>query len=208
MRGDACGGLALFVCRAGAAISAVSKGSGSTSHTLILQNTGRWSQVLLERQRLLTEPRISPTSTTHRPYTPLPKRSRRQRSVGLAADMSTTAPGGGGGAEAAVDGKIATAGAAAEEASYRNRKAAMRKIMKAELKSMAPSKVDAGTAAVAERLLALPLLQKSSKTRAVSVYLSMPGELGTAALVSTLFQRAKKVYIPKVKHEPTPTALH
>ncbi|CAM9582451.1 unnamed protein product [Scytosiphon promiscuus] len=81
-------------------------------------------------------------------------------------------------------------------------KKALRKRMKAALKEMDDATVDAASAAVAPRLLACPQLQQEivegGCEGAVSVYLSMPGELGTADMVSELFKRGKKVYIPKV----------
>lgn len=71
---------------------------------------------------------------------------------------------------------------------------------------MGASAVEAASAAVAERLLASPQLAETSKGSgggggAVSIYLSMPGELGTSAIVSELFRRGKKLYIPKVQRE-------
>eukprot|EP00903_Cladosiphon_okamuranus_P009310 g8882.t1 len=78
-------------------------------------------------------------------------------------------------------------------------KKAMRKRIKSELKAMSEGAVDTASAAVAERLLACPQFRKGSTGEgAVSVYLSMPGELGTAAIVGGLFKLGKKVYIPKV----------
>ncbi|CAM9647194.1 unnamed protein product, partial [Hapterophycus canaliculatus] len=81
-------------------------------------------------------------------------------------------------------------------------KKSLRKRMKAALKAMSDTTVDAASAAVAERLLACPELQRENcdggREGAVSVYLSMPGELGTADIVNELFKRGKKVYIPKV----------
>lgn len=91
---------------------------------------------------------------------------------------------------------------AGEEEALRRRKTNLRKRIKSELKAMSASAVDAASIAVAERLLASPQLAKSDNGGgAVSVYLSMPGELGTTAIVSELFKRGKKVYIPKVKQE-------
>ena len=93
----------------------------------------------------------------------------------------------------------------AQKEGLREKKKTMRKRIKSDLKAMSEAAVDAGSAAVAERLLACPQLQERSSGEgveggggAVSVYLSMPGELGTAAIVSGLFKLGKKVYIPKV----------
>lgn len=92
----------------------------------------------------------------------------------------------------------------ANEEGIRGKKKALRKRMKSELKAMSEEAVSAASAAVAERLLAFPqLLQQQDKDKeqsgAVSVYMSMPGELDTTAIVSELFKRGRKVYIPKVK---------
>lgn len=96
-----------------------------------------------------------------------------------------------------------TARPAGAEAGFREKKMALRKSIKAELKAMSEAAVDAASTAVAERLLATPQLAARSGGGGggVSVYLSMPGELGTAAVVSELFKRGKKIYIPKVSVE-------
>lgn len=65
---------------------------------------------------------------------------------------------------------------------------------------MSKPAVDTASAAVAERLLEAPELAAGGSGGAVSVYLSMPGELGTEAVVRELFKRGKKIYIPKVGH--------
>eukprot|EP00752_Nemacystus_decipiens_P016437 g14693.t1 len=95
---------------------------------------------------------------------------------------------------------IGTSGTSGEhQEGLGEQKKILRKRIKSELKTMSEAGVDAASARVAERLLAFPQLQQGSGTgRVVSVYLSMPGELGTAAIVSGLFKREKKVYIPKV----------
>lgn len=72
---------------------------------------------------------------------------------------------------------------------------------------MSQSAVDAASSAVATRLLASTQLAEEgtgggsgdSGGGAVSIYLAMPGELHTQAIVSELFKRGKKVYIPKVR---------
>lgn len=85
---------------------------------------------------------------------------------------------------------------------FREQKKTLRKCMKLELKAMSKSAVDTSSAAVAERLLEAPeLAEGGSGGGAVSIYLSMPGELDTAAVVSELFKRGKKIYIPKVGSE-------
>lgn len=90
----------------------------------------------------------------------------------------------------------------------REQKKAIRKRIKSELKALSEGAVDAASAAVAERLLACPQLQQGNIGEgAVSVYLSMPGELGTAAIVSGLFKLGKKVYIPKVRKTRARRAL-
>lgn len=84
----------------------------------------------------------------------------------------------------------------------REQKKAMRKSIKSELKAISEEAAGAASAAVAERLLAFPELEKkSSGGGGASVYLSMPGELGTAAVVSGLFKLGWKVYIPKVRFD-------
>lgn len=94
--------------------------------------------------------------------------------------------------------KPSTAHAIGDEG-YRERKASMRQRIKAALKGMDKYAVDAGSATVVERLLVTPqLAEPSAQNSGVSVYLSMPGELATEALVVELFKRGKKVYIPKV----------
>lgn len=76
---------------------------------------------------------------------------------------------------------------------------ALRTRIKAELKVMDKPAVEAASGAVAGRLLKMPqLAQGVGEGGAVSVYLSMPGELGTSAIISELFKRSKKIYIPKV----------
>lgn len=91
----------------------------------------------------------------------------------------------------------------AQKEELREQKKTMRKRIKSELKTMGEAAVDSASAAVSERLLACPQLQQGSngddRRGGVSVYLSMPGELGTAAIISGLFKRGKKVYIPKVR---------
>lgn len=77
------------------------------------------------------------------------------------------------------------------------RKMGLRKRIKLEMKAMSEAAVEAASSAVVERLLKAPELATSGGG-AVSVYLSMPGEVDTAAVVSELFKRRKKVYIPKV----------
>lgn len=86
-------------------------------------------------------------------------------------------------------------GASGSIEEIRATKASIRKRIEGMLKLTDKSRIDAGSAAVAERLLATPQLDEA---RVVSVYLSMPQEMGTAAVVSDLFKRGKKVYIPKV----------
>lgn len=81
----------------------------------------------------------------------------------------------------------------------RERKMTLRKYIKAELKVMDTPAVEAASGAVAGHLLKMPqLAQGVGEGGAVSVYLSMPGELGTSAIISELFKRGKKIYIPKV----------
>lgn len=116
------------------------------------------------------------------------------------ARMSTASAGGKG---LVGDGSASTvkpsAAHATEVEGYCERKASMRKRIKVALKSMDKSAVHAGSAAVVERLLATPqLAEPGAQCSGVSVYLSMPGELATKALVIELFKRGKKVYIPKV----------
>lgn len=86
----------------------------------------------------------------------------------------------------------------------REQKKAMRKRIKSELKAISEEAAGAAAAAVAERLLAFPQLEKKSGGGGgASVYLSMPGELGTAAVVGGLFKLGWKVYIPKVRVDQT-----
>lgn len=81
---------------------------------------------------------------------------------------------------------------------FRELKKALRKRIKLELQAMSKPAVDTASAAVAERLLEAPELAAGGSGGAVSAYLSMPGELGTEAIVRELFKRGKKIYIPKV----------
>lgn len=84
----------------------------------------------------------------------------------------------------------------------RERKSVLRKRIKVKLKTMSKAAVDAASNAVADKVLGSKQLAESaggSPTGAISVYLSMPGELGTSAIISELFKRGKKVYIPKVR---------
>lgn len=85
---------------------------------------------------------------------------------------------------------------------------ALRKRIKLELKAMSKSAVDTASSAVAARLLASSQLREGSGGDAVSIYLAMPGELHTQAIISELFKRGKKVYIPKVKSSVMPSDYH
>lgn len=130
--------------------------------------------------------------------------SRRVESPTAFVSMSTSSSARRGGNE---DGNVVKPTVAEEkrEVGYRERKAAMRKSIKAALKLMREDEVGAGSAAVVGRLLATSQLQEGvpaagGGASGVSVYLSMPGELATKALVSELFRRGKKVYIPKVRY--------
>eukprot|EP00904_Undaria_pinnatifida_P001311 jgi/Undpi1/11180/HiC_scaffold_30.g13478.m1 len=100
---------------------------------------------------------------------------------------------------------VPESGGGSEENSFFERKMAFRKQIKLQLKAMSQSAVDTASSAVAARLLASSQLAEdtsssggSSGGGAVSIYLAMPGELNTQAIVSELFKRGKKVYIPKV----------
>lgn len=115
--------------------------------------------------------------------------------------MSSTAGGPAAAAHPAVPEASAGVGTGGKGEGVRDQKKALRKRIKSELKQMSDEAVGVASAAVAERLLALPQLQQQEGGDgggAVSVYLSMPKELGTSAIVSGLFKRGKKVYIPKV----------
>lgn len=131
--------------------------------------------------------------------------SRRLQSPIAFAEMSTSSSAGG---KETGDGNVVkpTIAEDGRGVGYRERKAAMRKSIKSALKLMTEDEVDAGSAAVVERLLATPQLKDGvpgagGGASGVSVYLSMPGELATKALVSELFRRGKKVYIPKVRNK-------
>lgn len=127
--------------------------------------------------------RLTVFPSTTRPFSYLP----RQITTCTRNMSFSEAPGGSGG----------TGGA--QEGGLREQKKTMRKRIKSELLAMSETAVKVASAAVAERVLACPQLQQGSGVEgAVSVYLSMPGELGTAGIVSGLFERGKKVYIPKV----------
>lgn len=92
----------------------------------------------------------------------------------------------------------AAAGESGDTNGHYERKMALRKRTKSEMKAMSEPAVEAASSAVVERLLKAPELATSGGG-AVSVYLSMPGEVDTAAaVVSELFKRGKKVYTPKV----------
>lgn len=130
--------------------------------------------------------RLAVSPSTTRPFNRFPREA-----TGCTRNMSSSPVEGSG-----------TSGTCGKE-EVRERKKTLRKRVKSELKAMSEAAVDAASAAVAERLLACPQLQQGSTAvegggGAVSVYLSMPGELGTADIVSGLFKRGKKVYIPKV----------
>ena len=98
-------------------------------------------------------------------------------------------------------GAAAAAGDRGQAGGLREQKKSMRKRIKSELKAIDEEAAGAASAAVAERLLACPQLQTQGGGGAVSVYLSMPAELGTSAIVSGLFKLGWKVYIPKVQKE-------
>lgn len=131
--------------------------------------------------------RLASSPGATRPYSHSPRQTTR-----YVRNMSSSVDEG--------PGTSGTTGAQKEEP--REQKKIMRKRIKSELKAMSEAAVDAASASVAERLLVCPQLQQRSTGEGggggVSVYLSMPGELGTAAIVSGLFKRGKKVYIPKV----------
>lgn len=117
-------------------------------------------------------------------------------------NMSSTAGGPAAAAHPAVPEASSGVGAGGHGEDIREKKKALRKRIKSELKQMSDEAVGAASAAVAEKLLAFPQLQQleggDGGGGAVSVYLSMPKEISTSAIVSGLFKRGKKVYIPKV----------
>ena len=93
-------------------------------------------------------------------------------------------------------------GLAPDEGGLRERKMVLRKHIKAKLKGMNESSIEDASRAVAERLLKMPQLAESvGGGGAISVYLSMPGELGTSTVLRELFKRGKKIYIPKVTRQ-------
>ena len=110
---------------------------------------------------------------------------------------------------------VPESGGGSEENSFFERKMAFRKQIKLQLKAMSQSAVDTASSAVAARLLASSQLAEdtsssggSSGGGAVSIYLAMPGELNTQAIVSELFKRGKKVYIPKVRSQALLIGAH
>ncbi|CAM9734204.1 unnamed protein product [Ectocarpus sp. 8 AP-2014] len=116
-------------------------------------------------------------------------------------NMSSTGGGPAAAAHPAVPEASSGVGGGGKGEDVREQKKALRKRIKSELKQMSDEAVGVASAAVAERLLSFPQLQQQEcgdAGGAVSVYLSMPKELGTSAIVSGLFKRGKKVYIPKV----------
>ena len=74
-------------------------------------------------------------------------------------------------------------------------KSAFRTEIKRALKSLSAESVDAQSAAVHLRLLDLPHYQSC---KAVSIYLSMNGEVATTTTVEQCFRDSKKVFIPKI----------
>lgn len=78
----------------------------------------------------------------------------------------------------------------------RQQKVAMRKRIEGVLKSMEKTRIGEASAAITERLLATPEMKAAD---VVSIFLSMPREVGTSGILSELFSSHKKVYIPKVR---------
>ena len=139
---------------------------------------------------------------------------QRAASSGLSFMITSSRPSSGHtGAAATATAATAAATAAAPESghggerdSYFERKMALRKRIKLELRAMSQSAVDAASSAVAARLLASSqLAEGTGDGGAVSIYLAMPGELHTQAIVNELFKRGKKVYIPKVGSPAMPS---
>lgn len=72
----------------------------------------------------------------------------------------------------------------------------MRRSMKARLAEIAPELLAAGSAAVARRLAACPAWQRAGL---VLCFLSMPGELDTAPIITAAGQAGKIIAVPRIE---------
>jgi 5-formyltetrahydrofolate cyclo-ligase len=74
----------------------------------------------------------------------------------------------------------------------------LRKVMKAKLKTISKEQFTSEGVAAAKRLTAADLWKKYDR---VLIYLSMPDELDTSALLDIAFNEGKEVYSPKVESD-------
>jgi 5-formyltetrahydrofolate cyclo-ligase len=81
-------------------------------------------------------------------------------------------------------------------ASLRQRKTALRKLMRTSLAALTPEELAAQSQAVTTHVTRLPDFKQS---RAVAIFLSMPsGEIDTRGLVESIFRQNKRCFVPKV----------
>lgn len=74
-------------------------------------------------------------------------------------------------------------------------KKALRKAAKAKLSALTPEMKSVGSAAVTASLCARPEFAAASS---VAVYLSMPDEVDTAAIISEIFKSGKRCFVPRL----------
>jgi 5-formyltetrahydrofolate cyclo-ligase len=75
------------------------------------------------------------------------------------------------------------------------RKQELRSLVQHRLEAMSDEEITLKSSMLTARLLQLPLLQEC---RGVSVYVSMPKEVQTRAILERLFDAGKRVFVPKI----------